>query len=322
MAKELETLLIIGGTGSLGHCLVRLLRTKYHIAILSRDENKQWLMKQLYPNLTYILADMRDKEVIQEKIYAIQPHKIIIAAAMKHIDICEHNIGECVRTNVIGIQNVVDIITNISNTQIQSRLNTVCYISTDKAVSPVNAYGMSKSLGERLVIEKSLTIKSPKFVVVRYGNVLNSRGSILPFFHKIGQDKTKEFFPVTHPEMTRFFLTLERGVELIEQAMEFGENGDTFVPHIKSFKILDIAQKFSQIYNKPIKIVGVRPGEKLNECLINQSERYRTIQKGDVYIVKPCYKNIEYKTDFKFEYTSDIDVENDINNLDINIKEI
>lgn len=320
--KERETLLIIGGTGSLGHCLVKFLGDKYDIAILSRDENKQWIMKQLYPKLTYILADMRDKDVIQEKIYSVQPHKIIIAAAMKHIDLCEYNIGECVRTNVIGIQNVVDIIANISNTQVQSRLNTVCYISTDKAVSPVNSYGMSKSLGERLVIEKSLTIKNPKFVVVRYGNVLNSRGSILPFFHKVGKDVNRKFFPVTHPDMTRFFLTLEKGVELIEQAMEFGENGDTFVPKIQSFKIIDIAKKFSNIYNKPVKIVGVRPGEKLDECLINQSERFRTIQKGNVYVLKPCYTNIECQTDFDFEYTSNLSTETDIEKLDINIKEI
>lgn len=319
---KLETLLIIGGTGSLGHCLVKFFGKKYSIVILSRDENKQWNMRQLYPNLTYILADIRDKEVIQEKIYAVQPHKIIIAAAMKHIDICEYNIGECVRTNVIGIQNVVDIIANISNTQILSNLNTVCYISTDKAVSPVNAYGLSKSLGERLVIEKSLTIKKPKFVVVRYGNVLNSRGSVIPFFHKVGQDENKDFFPVTHPDMTRFLLTLEKGVELVEQAMEFGENGDTFIPQVKSYKIIDIAKKFSQRYNKPIKIVGIRPGEKLHECLINQSEKYRTIQKGDVYVLKPCYKNIESKTDFEFEYTSDLNVENNIDELNIDINEI
>ena len=318
--EKKETLLIIGGTGSLGNCLVRLLRHKYNIVILSRDENKQWLMHQKYPELTFIIADMRFKDVMEEKIYAVRPNKIIIAAALKHIHLCERNVGECIRTNILGVQNVVDVVAHISNKGNLPELNTVCFVSTDKASSPINVYGMCKSLGERVVVEKSLSINRPKFVIVRYGNVLNSRGSLFPLFHNIGKDDTRTFFPVTHSEMTRFFLTLEEAIALIEKAINEGENGDTYIPTVKSFRIMDIAQRFSKLYNKPIKIVGVRPGEKLHERLINESERYRTIKKGDVYVIKPCYNNIECSVDFEFEYTSSYNVQHDMDVLDAMIQ--
>lgn len=290
-----------------------MLKNKYNIVILSRDENKQWLLKPLHPKVQFILADMRDKEVMRDKLTSIKPNKIIIAAALKHIDICEYNVGECIRTNVIGVQNIVDVVASIQLPE----LDTVCFVSTDKAVSPVNAYGICKSLGERIVVEKTLTVQNPKFVIVRYGNVLNSRGSLLPLFHKIGNDSTATYFPITHPEMTRFFISLEEGVKLIEKAMDEGESGDTYIPLVSSYKIMDIAEKFSKIYNKPTKIIGIRPGEKLHECLINESERYRTIKKDNIYVIKPCYKNINSSVDFKSEYTSKLTV-CDVDKLDIN----
>jgi FlaA1/EpsC-like NDP-sugar epimerase len=299
-----DKLLIIGGTGSLGNCIVEKLGEVYDIIIYSRDENKQWLMKSKYPNIKYHIGDIRNKDTFEEKIFQIRPNVIIIAAALKHIDMCEYNTGECILTNIIGIQNVVNTIVNISNKKLLPELKTVCYISTDKASSPVNVYGMCKSIGERIVAEKSLTIDSPKFVIVRYGNVVNSRGSIIPLFNSIGKDVDKKFFPITHDEMTRFFLTLEEGVDLIKKAIDEGENGDTYIPVVDSFKILDIAKIFSDIYNKPIKTTGIRPGEKLHECLINESEKFRTVRKGDVYVIKPCYNNIESDVDFEYEYTS------------------
>jgi UDP-glucose 4-epimerase len=268
---------------------------------------------------------MRFKDVMEEKLYAVKPDKVIIAAALKHIDTCELNVGECIRTNVSGIQNVVDVIAHISNMGGLPNLNTVCFVSTDKATSPVNVYGMSKALAERVVVEKSLTIQNPKFVIVRYGNVLNSRGSLLPLFHKIGRDDERKFFGVTHPEMTRFFMRLEDAIQLIEEAMEYGESGDTFVPTVKAYRIMDIAERFSKIYNKPIKIIGIRPGEKLHECLINQLERRRTIKEGDTAVIKPCYRNdVAPVVDFEFEYTSDIALgdEDDLDELITEMNEL
>jgi UDP-N-acetylglucosamine 4,6-dehydratase len=299
-----EKLLIIGGTGSLGNCIVEQLNHIYKISILSRDENKQWLMHIKYSDIDFHLGDIRNKDVLEEKICYIKPTVIIIAAALKHIDTCEYNIGECILTNIIGIENVVRTIVNLSNKNMLQELKTVCYISTDKASSPVNVYGMCKSIGERIVAEKSLMLKKPKFVIVRYGNVVNSRGSIIPLFESIGKSDEKKTFPVTHPEMTRFFLTLEEGVNLIKKAIDEGDNGDTYIPIVNSYKIMDIAEIYSQKYNKPITITGIRPGEKLHECLINESEKFRTIKKEDVYIIKPCYKNIDYNVDFEHEYTS------------------
>lgn len=313
--SEKKKLLVIGGTGSLGTRIIQQLSDKYDIYVISRDENKQWKLKQEYPHITFILGNMRNKSTIEEKLYAIRPNKIIIAAALKHIDICEYNVAECIQTNIIGVQNVVDTIANISNKNMLPELEVVCFVSTDKATSPVNVYGMCKSVAERLIVEKSLTISKPKFVVVRYGNVLNSRGSIIPLFTQIAQDENKKFFTVTHPGMTRFFLSLEDGINLIEKAMDEGESGDTYVPVIHAFKIIDIAKYFSKKYNKPIKIMGIRPGEKLHECLINESERYRTIKKGDVYVIKPCYKEIEPRVDFEFEYTSNIALGANVNSI-------
>jgi UDP-N-acetylglucosamine 4,6-dehydratase len=299
-----DKLLIIGGTGSLGNCIVEQFKNIYKIDILSRDENKQWLMKSKYPDINFHLGDIRNKDILEEKFFSIKPNIIIIAAALKQIDTCEYNISECILTNVIGIENIIHTVVNISNKNLLPELKTICYISTDKASSPVNTYGMCKSLGERIVAEKSLSINNPKFVIVRYGNVINSRGSIIPFFKSIGESSDLDFFPLTHPDMTRFFLTLEEGVKLIKKAIDEGKNGDTYIPIVNSYKIIDIAKIFSEIYNKPIKIIGLRPGEKLHECLINESEKFRTVKKDNVYVIKPCYKNIEYEVDFDTEYTS------------------
>ena len=282
----METLLIIGGTGSLGYNLVGRLLTEYKIVIVSRDENKQWQMKKLFPGLVYLLGDIRNKTHMASLLLRIRPHKIILAAALKHIDICEQNIAECIATNVIGVQNVLDLVVEHSS---QLEVNTVVFISTDKATSPANTYGMSKAICERMVAEKSLYVKSPRFLNVRYGNVLNSRGSLFPLFHEIGKDPTCEFFPLTSPEMTRFFMSLNDSIDLILTAIREGESGDTFIPKTTSYRLLDIAERFSQRYSKPVKVIGMRPGEKLHESLISDSECYRTVDKTTHYVIKPCY---------------------------------
>lgn len=300
----MQTLLIVGGTGSLGRSLINRLKNVYKIIIYSRDENKQWELKRLFPFLTLILGDVRDKEHFERILLRYKPNKIIIAAALKHIDVCELNIDECIRTNITGIQNVLNAVTENSMRNLLPNLDTVVFISTDKATSPVNVYGMCKSICERMMAEKSFYLTSPKFVTVRYGNVLQSRGSLIPLFHEIGKDSTKTHFPITHEDMTRFFMRLDDSIDLILNAIENGVSGDTFIPRIESYKILDIAKAFSELYNKPIKIVGIRPGEKMHECLINESERHRTVQQGNVYIIKPCYANFDSVVDFENEYTS------------------
>lgn len=311
----MEKLLIIGGTGSLGHHLVKMLKNKYDIIILSRDENKQWKMKQLYPGLKYIIADIRFKDVIEDKLYQVKPDRVIIAAALKHIDICEYNVAECIHTNIIGIQNVADAIASIAEKDQLPNLHTVCFISTDKATSPVNVYGMCKAVGEKIMIEKSLSLQRPKFICVRYGNVLNSRGSLLPLFHSIG-NSNKSFFGVTHELMTRFFITLRDAINLIENAMDTGESGDIYVPRTVSYRIMDIAKSFSKHYGKPIKIVGVRPGEKLHECLVNHVERPRTVKHQNFYVIKPCYKtDVVSNVDFLYEYTSDQNLQTSCDSL-------
>lgn len=294
----METILFIGGTGSLGNWFVERLRAKYKIVILSRDEDKQWKMKTKYPELTYILCDIREKICLEHAILQTKPHKIIIAAALKHIDQCEYNIDQCILTNIIGVQNVINIVIENVLKNLLQELKTVLFISTDKAVSPVNVYGMCKSICERMLIEKSRYIQKPKFINVRYGNVINSRGSLIPLFHQIGEDPQKKFFPVTDERMTRFLLPLDGAVDLILNAMENGESGDIFIPRIVSYKIIDIAQAFSKKYNKPIQIIGIRPGEKIHECLINESEKYRTVQTDNAYIIKP---NLVSQVDFETE---------------------
>jgi UDP-glucose 4-epimerase len=280
-------ILIIGGTGSLGHTLVNRYLPNNEIHIYSRDENKQWHMKNKYDseNLHFIIGDISDRERLRYILTRVQPTHIIIAAALKHIDICEYNTYESIKTNVNGIQNVIDCI----STSPLENLDCVLFVSTDKACSPSNVYGMCKALSERIVIEKSLESSSTRFVVVRYGNVLSSRGSLLPKFHSIGRDLEKSQFTVTHKDMTRFFMDLEHSVDLIDYAMFNGKTGYTYIPNLPSYSIKDIAEIYSEIYNKPIVYTGIRPGEKMHEELINDIEMKRTTRDGKFFAVAPPY---------------------------------
>jgi FlaA1/EpsC-like NDP-sugar epimerase len=309
----METLLIIGGTGTLGYSLVQRFINMYKIVIMSRDENKQWQMRKKYPNILYLIGDIRDKNRFENILFRVKPNKIIIAAALKHIDICEHNIDECISTNIIGIQNVINTIADNAIKNLIPELNKVIFISTDKATSPVNVYGMCKAICEKIVTEKFLFLKQPQFVSVRYGNVLNSRGSLLPLFHEIGKDNTKDYFPITNTEMTRFFMHIDESIDLIIKSIEYGQSGDIFIPKVKSYRILDIANQFSKKYGKPIKVVGNRSGEKIHECLINYTEKFRTIQKDTYSIIKPYYQS---NVDFTGEYTSDLGISTDITEIE------
>jgi UDP-N-acetylglucosamine 4,6-dehydratase len=290
---ENEKILIIGGTGSLGHKIVDRYLSKNMIYIYSRDECKHWQMSLDYsknPNLKFIIGDIRDYKKIEQTLLREQPTVIIMAAALKHIDRCEYETNECISTNMLGTQNVCNI---VENYKAILNVKRVCFISTDKACSPVNVYGMTKAISECLMIEKAKEVSEIKFVVVRYGNVLNSRGSIIPTLHQIGNSDQYKNYTITDKRMTRFVMTLDQSVDLIEHALVEAESGDIVIPKLISCKIIDMIEIFSEKYNKPIIEAEIRPGEKMLESLINETQSMRLEFGKDGYMyIKPPYKNI------------------------------
>lgn len=286
-------ILLIGGSGSLGNTFIKKHIETNEIYVYSRDECKHWTMQLQYnnhPNLKFIIGNICNKEKIQQTILRHNFHIIINAAAMKHIDKCEYESNECIDTNINGPQNLINIIENFKNDL--TNLKCVCFISTDKACSPVNIYGMSKAISESLFVEKAKYVPNIKFVCVRYGNVLNSRGSIIPMLHEMGNNPDVKNFKLTDERMTRFVMTLEQSVELIERAIEHGESGDIVIPKLVSCKIKDLLEIFSEHYNKPIMKVPLRPGEKMLESLINETQSLRLIrdEESEYMYIKPPYK--------------------------------
>jgi UDP-glucose 4-epimerase len=242
-------------------------------------------------SLKFIIGDIRDYNSVENAILREEPHVIVIMAALKHIDRCEYAINECVQTNYNGPSNVLNAIEK-NNDRIKN-LECVVMVSTDKACEPTNVYGMAKALAESSIVEKSLHIKNRKFVNIRYGNVLNSRGSIIPILHEKGKDPEVKEFTLTHEDMTRFVMTLQQSVELIEYAIINGDSGDTIIPKLISMKLIDLIEIFSEKYNKPIKIIGLRPGEKMLESLISETQAMRLTTSETGYMhIQPPYKNI------------------------------
>lgn len=304
----MEKILIIGGTGSLGKELTHyyLNNTNNDIYLLSRDENKHWNLEIEYKynkRIHFIIGNISDRDKIKQILIRHNFKIIILAAAMKHIDRCEYETNECINTNLLGTKYTLDIIEN--NQQLLTNLKSVCFISTDKACSPINIYGMSKAISEILMIEKSKYVKNIKFVCVRYGNVLNSRGSIIPTLHKIGKNNEIKNYKLTDERMTRFVMTLKQSVNLVLYALNNAESGDVVIPKLISCNIKDLIEIFSEIYNKPIIIDKLRPGEKMLESLINETQSMRSIKQENGYmIIKPPYKNI--MTDNIRDYNSKI----------------
>jgi UDP-N-acetylglucosamine 4,6-dehydratase len=262
--------LIIGGTGSLGTTLLDELSHTNKITVVSRDENKQWSLRAKFPQVEFILGDMRDADRMREIISQGGFDIVIIAAALKHIDQCEGMPGECIKTNVFGVKNVVDACLA------EKFSGTVVFISTDKACLPINTYGCSKALAEKIVINAGQTSKHGRYLVVRYGNVILSRGSIIPKLLELCGNPITKFLPLTDGEMTRFFMTLQEAVRLIRRAIDHGTSGDIWIPHVVSFRISDMFTWFSEKFLIPVKVVGCRPGEKLHEVLISESEAKTT----------------------------------------------
>lgn len=263
-----KRILILGGTGSLGHALVKFFLERNILAVFSRDENKQWAMRSEFPTISYYLGDVRSKLSIDKTLISFKPDYVIFAAALKHIDICEKNVSECIETNVIGLRNAI-------NSCLSSDVNSFLFVSTDKACNPINTYGQSKALGEKLITEASSSGAKCRFLCVRYGNIINSRGSLIPLYKDIASNDERKFFPVTSESMTRFFMTLKEAFELIETALINGKSGDIWIRVAISLKVMEIAKYFSEKYNKPIKIIGIRPGEKIHEDIYSIFEEPR-----------------------------------------------
>lgn len=279
-----KSILITGGTGSLGKALTKRLLESHHelkrLIIYSRDEQKQFQMAQefpfeKYPQMRYLIGDVRDYERLERAMSGVD--YVIHAAAMKHVHIAEYNPDECVKTNVNGAQNVI-------HASLKSNVSRVVALSTDKACAPINLYGATKLASDKLFIAAN-NFKGPnaiRFSVVRYGNVMGSNGSVIPFFLK----KRKEgFLPITHPEMTRFNISLSDGVKMVIHAMENAWGGELFVPKIPSYKITDVAEAIGPKCDKPI--VGIRPGEKIHEEMITSSDSYNTYDQGKYYVILP-----------------------------------
>lgn len=300
-----KTILIFGGTGSLGNKLNERYLDSNIIYNFSRDEHKHWKMKikfKSHKSLHFIVGNVADRIRVKESIKRIKPEIIIIACAMKHIEQCEVNTNESLNTNMLGTKYILDAVED--NLNILSNLETVLFVSSDKACSPINNYGMAKALSETFLIEKANVVKNIKFINVRYGNVLNSNGSIIPRLHKMGTNDSYTEFYLTHENMTRFVMTLDQSVDLIEYAILKGSSGDTVISELISLKVKDLIELFSEKYNKPVKITGLRPGEKLLESLINESQSAR---------IKQCGKYIHIKSVFDFKDEIDGDKLQDYN---------
>lgn len=283
-----KKILIIGGTGSLGRALIRRLSEQNQVIVYSRDEAKHWTIRnQLTPqqNVVFEVGDIRDGNRVEEIILKWKPNIILIAAALKQVDTCERSPFESIQTNTLGIHNVINAV--VRQEDRLTSLETVLMVSTDKACAPTNVYGMCKAISERVVTSQSISGSRIKFVGVRYGNVLESRGSIIPLFRWQAENETR--FTVTHPEMTRFIMTLDESIDLIVATANGAKSGEIWLPKLRAMKIVDLAQIFSDKYGKPVEIVGMRPGEKLFEELISSPESVRIFDDGKHYRMSPAH---------------------------------
>jgi UDP-N-acetylglucosamine 4,6-dehydratase/5-epimerase len=312
-----KTILITGGTGSFGKHFIRTILKRYNpkkIIIYSRDELKQFEMqteefsKEKFRGLRYFIGDVRDRERLTMAMYGVD--YVIHAAAMKQVPASEYNPMECIKTNIYGAENVI-------HAAFTNNVNSVIALSTDKAAAPVSLYGASKLASDKLIVAAN-NIRGhnkTKFSVVRYGNVVGSRGSVVPFFQQL-IDKNSGFLPITDPRMTRFWITLQGGVNFVLKNFERMQGGEIFVPKIPSVKIVDLATAMAP--NLKHKIIGIRPGEKIHEVMCPVDESFLTLEFQDHFVIKPTIifagKDMKFSpnnigetgksVDFDFQYSS------------------
>ncbi len=279
-----KSILITGGTGSFGRAFVRMVLAKYpdvrRLVIYSRDELKQFEMSQELPpdrhkSLRYFIGDVRDQDRLRRALEGIEI--VVHAAALKQVPAAEYNPFECIKTNVLGAQNMVEAC-------LDSGVRNVVALSTDKAAAPINLYGATKLCSDKLfTAANNITgVRDLRFSVVRYGNVMGSRGSVMPYF--LAQ-RASGFFPITDPAMTRFNISLEEGVQMVLWALENALGGEIFVPKIPSYRILDLAEAIGP--ECEVRVVGIRPGEKIHEEMITASDSLNTVDLGPFYAILP-----------------------------------
>lgn len=307
-----STILITGGTGSFGHEFVKIIFNKYKpkkVIVFSRDEFKQYNMSKIFPDtkypIRYFLGDIRDKSRLYRAFNGVD--FVVHAAALKQVPALEYNPIEAVKTNIVGADNIVDV-------AIDTGIKKVIALSTDKAVNPINLYGATKLAAEKIFIAaNAYGGERAAFSVVRYGNVVGSRGSVIPLFLDYKKKGVKDF-PITDMNMTRFWMTLTQSVELVIKALEISVGGEVFVPKIPSMKITDLAKAIEP--GCKFKIIGIRPGEKIYETLISEDESRNAKIVDDIYVVIPqfimhgvkayhMYKNNKSLPD-SFVYRSDM----------------
>jgi UDP-N-acetylglucosamine 4,6-dehydratase len=307
-----KSILITGGTGSFGKKFVEIVLSKWpkvkKLVIFSRDELKQFEMSQTFPAgpdspLRYFIGDVRDAERLKRAMEGIDI--VVHAAALKQVPAAEYNPMECIKTNIFGAENVV-------NAALDSGVKSVVALSTDKAAAPINLYGATKLCSDKLFVAAN-NMKGKrdiKFSVVRYGNVIGSRGSVVPFF----LEKCKSgILPITHTDMTRFNISLEEGVSMVLYAIENSWGGEIFVPKIPSFKVVDLAEAIGP--KCKTEVIGIRPGEKLHEEMITETDSLNTLELDEYYVILPSTnmlwteeefiaKNNARKVEIGFKYNS------------------
>ncbi|WP_020406918.1 UDP-N-acetylglucosamine 4,6-dehydratase (inverting) [Hahella ganghwensis] len=288
-----KSILITGGTGSFGHLYTQTLLQRYkpkRLIIYSRDELKQYEMQQKFGFgcMRYFIGDVRDRDRLT---FAMRDVDFVIhAAALKQVPAAEYNPMECIKTNIHGAENVV-------HACLANEVSKVIALSTDKAANPVNLYGATKLASDKLFVagNNMAGTKNTRFSVVRYGNVVGSRGSVVPLFRKL-IDEGSDHLPITHEEMTRFWITLQQGVDFVLKNFSRMRGGEIFVPKIPSVRIVDVAAAMAP--ELPHKVVGIRPGEKMHETMCPRDDSHITVEFDDHFVIKPTIKFFGVKVDY------------------------
>lgn len=288
-----KAILITGGTGSFGKRFISHLLKEFSpkkLIVYSRDELKQFEMQQQFdaPCMRYFIGDVRDKHRLKAAMREVD--YVVHAAALKQVPAAEYNPNECIKTNIHGAQNVIDA-------AIESDVRRVIALSTDKAANPVNLYGATKLASDKLFVAANNIsgAKGPRFAVVRYGNVVGSRGSVVPFYRNLLAEG-KKVLPVTHEEMTRFWITLDQGVEFVIKNFARMQGGEIFVPKIPSIRILDLVEAMSG--SRKFEHIGIRPGEKLHEVMVPEEMAHHSIEFDDHYVITPAIKFFDKNVDY------------------------